>query len=129
MKVLISGDRHWLSQKPIADRLRQLPPDTIIIHGDGDGVDGIAGFVGEILGFEVRAYPALAHGRVWPSAGPLRNSEMLEKEHPDKNGKYIDLALIWHRQKDLHKGTKDMHGKLLKADPPIPVEIKIDPKG
>lgn len=129
MKVLVSGDRNWISQKPIEDRLKLLPPGTIIVHGDAAGVDSIAGYVAKILGFEVRAYPALANGRTWPSAGPLRNAEMLEKEHPDKDGVPIDLALIWHRQADLHKGTRDMHGKLLKADPKIVIEKKINPRG
>lgn len=129
MKVLTSGDRHWVSQKPIEDRLKLLPSGTIIVHGGADGVDSIVGYVAERLGFEVRVYPALAHGRTWPAAGPLRNQEMLDREHPDAGGVCIDLALIWHRQADLHKGTKDMNWRLEKAEPAIAVEKKIIPKG
>lgn len=129
MKILVAGDRQWLSLKPILERMRLLPHGTIIVHGGAPGVDSLAGYAAELLGLETRVYLALANGRTWPSAGPLRNQEMLDREHPDSEGIYIDLALIWHRQADLHKGTRDMFSRLEKAKPSIPVEKKIHPKG
>lgn len=125
MKVLISGSRTWLSQIVIEERFRKLPPGTTIIHGGAPGVDNISGYIARLLGFPVRSYPALAHGRKWPEAGVLRNAEMLEKEHPFSDGSYIDQALIFHEDPGLGKGTRDMHKRLKLASPVIPIEIFI----
>jgi hypothetical protein len=105
--------------------MRQLPPGTIVVHGGAPGLDNIAGYVAQLCGFEVRVYPALAHGRKWPEAGPLRNSEMLEKEHPDTDGTLIDQAFLFHEDPGLGKGTHDMWEKLRKAEPPIKITIDI----
>lgn len=124
MKVLVFGSRQWVDQRPIELRLEQLPPGTIIVHGAARGVDNIAGYVASKRGFIVRAYPALRHGRTWPSAGILRNQEMLDEEHPDKEGLFFDLALCWHEDPALGKGSKDMNSRVQKATPVIPVEIR-----
>jgi hypothetical protein len=123
VKVLVSGSRTWIAQAPIERVLRQLPPGSIIVHGDAAGVDRIAGFVAELCGFTVRKYPALAHGRTWPSAGPLRNQEMMDKEHVE--GEYFDQAFFWHEDPQLRKGTRDMHQRVLLAVPAIPIEVFI----
>ncbi len=131
-KIFVGGSRYWLSPKLIEARLRQFtqPPYTdyriTLIHGAAAGVDNMAGDIGKSLGFTVRGYPALANGRKWPSAGVLRNAEMLEKEHPSEDGKYFDLALLFHEDPNLGKGTRDMRARLVLADPPIPIEICID---
>lgn len=121
MKVLVCGSRKWLSQKSIEEALKKLPKGTVIIHGACEGADNIAGYVANKLGFVVRDYPAEAEGRTWPSAGPLRNQEMLDKEHIE--GDYFDLALVFHKDPGLGKGTKDMHSRLEEAVPSIPIEI------
>jgi hypothetical protein len=119
VKVLVCGSRYWMDQKAIDRELRKLPPGTIIVHGGAQGADNIAGYVAELLGFEVRVYPALAHGRTWPSAGPLRNQEMLDVENSPSEP--IDKALAFHKDPGLGKGTKDMADRLKKAG--IPLEI------
>jgi hypothetical protein len=105
--------------------MRRLPPGTIVVHGGAPGLDNIAGYVARLCGFEVRVYPALAHGRKWPEAGPLRNTEMLEKEHPDMEGVLIDQAFLFHEDPGLGKGTRDMWRRLCDAQPSIKITIEI----
>ena len=96
-----------------------------MVHGAAPGVDNIAGDLARRYRLVVREYPALAKGRKWPEAGPLRNQEMLDEEHPSKDGTYIDQAFGFHEDPGLGKGSKDMHTRILKAAPTIPVEIYI----
>lgn len=125
MKILVSGSRNWLAQKPIEAVLRRFPAGTILVHGDARGVDRIAADVGRRLGFIVRPYPALAKGRQWPWAGPVRNQDMLDSEHPDPEGLFIDQAFFWHEDPTLGKGTKDMHTRVISAVPAIIYEVCI----
>lgn len=116
MKVLVCGSRSWVEQKPIERELRQLPKGAIIVHGACRGADNIAGFVAKLLGFEVRPYPA-----DWDlyglDAGPVRNQEMLDKEHLATEP--IDLVLAFHKDPGLGSGTADMKERVLQAEPPI----------
>ena len=124
MKVLVFGSRDWVDQIPIHNRLKQLPPGTIIVHGGCRGADNIAGFVAELLRFEVRAYPVsdLEWHITGPSAGNVRNQRMLNKEHPATDGTYIDLALCFHIDEKLGRGSRDMMSRVKKAIPAIPHE-------
>lgn len=122
MKVLVCGSRRWLDQEPVERELRKLPPDTVIIHGAAAGADNIAGFVAEILGFEVRAYPA-DWDRYKGGAGPIRNGQMMKREHPDADGEYIDKVLAFHEDPELGKGTRHMVALARRAMPPIRVEV------
>ena len=121
MKVLVCGSRDWVDQAAIERELRKLPPGTILVHGAARGADNIAGFVGKLLGFTIRAYPAdwAAHGK---SAGPRRNTEMLHCEHPDPSMVYIELVLAFHPDPNLGKGTKNMVEQAAKAEPAIRIE-------
>jgi hypothetical protein len=123
MKVLVSGSRKWVAQVPIERELLKLPPGTILIHGDCDGVDHIAADVARRLGMTVRGYPAIAKGRTWPTAGPLRNQEMLDMEHPSPDGQFIDLALLFHQDPNLGRGTRGMKKLLDEALPVITVVV------
>ena len=120
MKVLVCGSRFWVNQAPIERELRKLPAGTIIVHGACKGADNIAGYVGGLLGFEVRPYPA-DWGRYHRGAGNIRNQQMLDMEHPDSEGVRIDRVLAFHEDPALGKGTRDMVAKAGSADPPIPV--------
>lgn len=123
MKVFFGGSRRWVEQAPIQEVIKGLPDHAIIIEGDAPGVDRIAGYCADADGLRVRRYPALANGRTWPSAGPLRNQEMLDKEHlPDDP---IQEAYLLHEDPGLGKGTKDMLVRLERAVPPILIRIKI----
>jgi hypothetical protein len=105
--------------------MMQLPPGTIVVHGGAPGLDNIAGYAAQLRGFEVRVYPALAKGRKWPEAGILRNQEMLDEEHPDKDGVLIDKAFLFHEDPGLGKGTKDMKRRLDRASPAIEILVHI----
>lgn len=122
MKILVSGSRKWVEQAPVERVLRRFPPGTILVHGAAPGADNIAGYVGKRFGFIVRAYPADWDANPF-GAGPVRNSFMLEKEHPDPDGVYIDLWIAFHRDPNLGKGTRDMRKKIEAAQPRIEVEI------
>lgn len=122
MKVLVCGSREWVDQASIARELAKLPPDTILVHGACRGADNIAGYVGRLLGFKIRPYKAN-----WTDfkkgAGPIRNQEMLDKEHPDSDGLYIDKVLAFHEDPRLGKGTRDMVGRANRAVPYIEVTV------
>jgi len=120
VKVLVCGSRNWLNQKAIEQELSKLPAGTIVVHGACRGADNIAGYVAMSLEFEVRPYPAdwVKYGK---GAGPVRNQQMLDEEHPDSKGLYIDLVLAFHEDPGLGTGTKDMVKRAEKAHPSIHV--------
>lgn len=96
MKVLICGDRNWTDRKLIRERLKELKPNDIIIHGAARGADRIAGQEATDLGMEVREYPAdwTKYGR---AAGIKRNLAMLEEEP--------DLVVAFHDFLPNSRGT------------------------
>jgi hypothetical protein len=129
MKVLVCGPRVWLDQKPIDEVLRQFPPGTIIVHGAARGADAIAGFVGELLGFEVREYPVdHALDGPWPAAGVRRNLRMLKSEHPSKDGTYVDVGVAFKLTEELSVGTGRMVEFMREAQPLIDVREILHPK-
>lgn len=128
MKVLVTGDRNWVEQRPIEDRLRKIRllnrgRPLILVAGGATGVDAIAAYVARQEGFEVREYPVSdfewkLQGR---KAGVLRNQRMLDEEHPDKNGAGFDLCLAWHLDPNLGRGTRDMIARVRALKRPIQV--------
>jgi len=106
MKIIVFGSREWMDEGIIYRVLSKLPKDTILVTGYARGADRIADNIGRRLGFDVRAYPANwdKHGN---SAGPIRNREMLAKEHPDAKGIKIDKAFGFSTGRE-NKGTHDM---------------------
>jgi hypothetical protein len=124
MKILVCGSRNWVDQGAIEKELVKLPKTTILIHGACRGVDNIAGYVAKvILGWDdVRPYPA-DWGSYGPAAGVLRNQLMLDQEHPDENGGYIDRLYAFHHP-GLGRGTKDMVERASNAQPPIEIQLR-----
>jgi hypothetical protein len=131
MKVLVTGSRTWVSPEPIRRELEKFPPGTILVHGACRGVDNIAADEAKNLGFEVRAYPVT--NAEWKlkggGAGHDRNQRMLDKEHPDQDGVCIDVALAFHQDVGLGKGTRDMMQRVDGADPTIEKRVTIRRKG
>ena len=109
MKVLVCGSRKWLKRAPIERELRKLPPgpETTLINGGAQGADAIATDVARELGFTVRRYFA-QWGRYGKKAGPLRNSEMLEKEHLPEEPIDQVLAFADDFSQKYAPGTNDM---------------------
>lgn len=106
MKVLVTGSRDWSDKRAVHLALKQLPPDTVIIHGAcPTGADAMADAIAKKLGLTVRAYPAdwEAEGK---KAGPIRNSTMLRKEHVQ--GDPIQRVLAFTLDLERSRGTRDM---------------------
>jgi hypothetical protein len=76
------------------------------------------------LKFEVRPYPVsdLEWDITGPSAGNARNQRMIDEEHPATDGTYIDLALCFHIDEKLGRGSRDMMSRVKTAFPTIPHE-------
>lgn len=110
MKVLVCGSRDWTRWEVIRRELMKLPPGTIIVHGRARGADMLADEVAKSLGLSVRGYPA-DWDQFGIRAGPIRNTEMLEKEHPDQDGVFIDFALAFAADFAIARGTGDMMRK------------------
>lgn len=109
MNILITGDRNWTDQQIIYEALKEFEgQDVTIIHGAARGADFIAGSIAKnIFDFEVKPFPAKWH-TYGKSAGPIRNSEMLESNE-------IHKCLAFHNDIQNSKGTKDMIQKVKKA--------------
>lgn len=58
MRVIICGSREWTDRDAIANRLFDLPTDTVIVHGAARGADRIAGQEAQKLGLLVEEHPA-----------------------------------------------------------------------
>lgn len=109
-----------MDQGIIERELTKLPSKTIIVHGAAPGADNIGGYVATKLGFEVRPYPA-DWARLGLGAGPVRNQKMLDKEHLPEEP--LDLALCFHEDPNLGKGSADMRDRLVKATPTIELRV------
>ncbi len=54
MRVIVTGSMKWTDAEAIRRELRKLPADAVVIHGDCDGVDALAGQIArEELGLRV----------------------------------------------------------------------------
>lgn len=119
--MIICGTRRWRDRAKIANRLFELPSDTVIVVGydpkreKPDGADRIAYQEAQKLGLIVEPHPARwdlygRPGRKNP-AGAIRNQEMAEA------GAQLCIA-FWD---GLSSGTFDMMGHAVKRG--IPVEV------
>lgn len=110
--VLFCGSRNWTDSEIIYTDVFGLPGGSIVVHGDANGADRIAGCAARHYAAErdlhVVEIPALwgAYGR---SAGPRRNMAMLRACK-------IDFAFCYPRGES--KGTKDMMVRLRAANIP-----------
>ncbi len=79
MKVLVCGSRNWNATTLVRRQLSQLPPGTLVMHGDAGGADKIAAQACDQLHIAHRPYRAdwKLHGK---SAGIIRNIEMLDEQ-------------------------------------------------
>jgi len=99
MKVVICGDRHWVDEETIYNRISLLNKDTdLLITGGCKGADAMAEKVCGEIGFESLVILA-DWGKCGRSAGPIRNRKMLD-EKPD-------LVIAFHSNIETSRGTKD----------------------
>jgi hypothetical protein len=99
-RILFCGSRDWTDRKAIADVLKVLPKDSVVIEGEAQGADRIAHEEAERLGFIVEHFPAdwKKFGR---AAGPIRNTQMLKEGKPD-------AVVAFHDDIESSKGTRNM---------------------
>ena len=81
MKVLVTGGRDFADADRLHDAIVKLKP-TVVVHGWARGADTLA-----MEWAKKREIPCMCYPARWKTygaaAGPLRNSEMIEKEKPD----------------------------------------------
>ena len=85
MKVLVCGGRNFDDVEFLDETLDAYHEQfvfTKLIHGGADGADTLAGDWAHSRGVQKKVYRANwgKHGR---AAGPIRNQQMLDEEHPD----------------------------------------------
>jgi len=100
MKVLVTGSRDWNNWELIHKEFLKLPKDTIIGHGDADGLDRMCDVLATEMGFEVQRYPAKWNPADGNRSGVYRNTSMLWDFNPE-------LCLAF-RSKMNSRGTNDM---------------------
>ena len=85
MRIVVTGSRYQEDMGFVSARLDAIHanrPITRLAHGDCKGTDTLAAEWATSRGIETAAYPA-DWERWGRGAGPRRNAEMLEAEHPD----------------------------------------------
>jgi hypothetical protein len=125
LAVVVSGDRNappitWTTV--VQNRLREIGPVAILIHGDAPGIDTIAKNVAAWLGVTVvRGFPAdwVTHGR---AAGPFRNRTMLTELLTLRDQGYRIRVEAFHDDFAGSKGTKDMVKQAARANT-VPVSL------
>lgn len=84
-----------------------------MVEGEANGADKMCRQYALKVGIVVHPYPA--NWKLYgPGAGPIRNQEMLDKEHPD-------LILAFHDDLTLPGGTVDMIEQARVAGIPVRV--------
>ena len=111
MRVLICGDRNWSDYKTIEEEMKELPKDSVIIHGCARGADTLTGIIAKKLGFKVLEFPAdwKRYGKI---AAPIRNRQMIVEGKPDK-------VLAFHNNISESKGTANMIKQAKKFGIPV----------
>ena len=112
MRALICGSRDWTDYEAIETLIKGFPKDTVVIQGMCRGADQMARTAAIKHGLpEPEDYPAEweKHGR---SAGPRRNTRMLDEGHPD-------IVYAFHQDIFSSKGTKDMVKKARAKGVPV----------
>ena len=110
MKILVCGGREYKDWEKIYSILDKEKP-TEIIEGGARGADTIAREWAKSRKVPYKTYPA-NWDKYKKAAGPIRNQEMIDKEHPDKVLAFPDPN---------SRGTYDMIDKSNKKN--IPTEI------
>ena len=107
LTALFTGSRNWGKgyhprdqRTKVADALLKLPVDMVIVHGNANGLDKMAGEVALAQGKTVIAVPARweQYGR---GAGLIRNLKMLDDWKPG-------MVIWFHEDLAGSRGTKHM---------------------
>lgn len=97
MRILSCGGRDFYDELTVYFAFKELPEDTVIVHGGANGSDYLTEQVCKGFGYTV--YSAKAEwDRLGREAGPQRNRMMLDKYGP------IDILYVFPGG----RGTEDM---------------------
>jgi hypothetical protein len=115
MRVIVAGAVAWADVEAIRRELAKLPPGSVVIHGDCDGADAIAGRVAAELGFAVEAMAKIAddYARYQRAAWKGLNERMLASG--------AELVLAFHPDFESSKGSKHLAELARAAD----VEVRV----
>ena len=120
MKVLVTGSRNFTNRRYMRRVIDALYGVEEIIQGEAKGADLCAKGIAKEMGIQCIGYPA-QWKKYGKSAGPIRNQEMLDKEHPD-------LVLAFPLEGSV--GTWDMVRRAQKAATEVLIcEEKVGPNG
>lgn len=102
MRILFTGSRDFTNLEMVVEVMKNLPPDTVVIHGGAKGLDTMVDVIAEEMGLEIERFPIdkKTWDEVGKQAGHLRNSQMLYEGKPE--------LVMAFRSKMMSKGTNDM---------------------
>ena len=99
--LLVTGSRLWEDSVAIALQLALLVP-VLVIHGDCEGADELAGACARAAKVAVQAFPVdPSLDGEWPAAGPRRDARMVKNGKPTQGlalgelRKTVSGALKW----------------------------------
>jgi hypothetical protein len=110
LKILICGCRKWSNYDSILAVVKGLIKnygEVVIVEGECSGADILARQAAIECCVPFRGYPA-EWNRYGNAAGPIRNQQMIDEEHPD-------MCIAFHPFLPGSKGTKDMVNKARQA--------------
>lgn len=119
VKVLFCGDRNnaICFERMILFELKNLPEDSIVVHGGCKGVDLFTDELARGLGITTKVFAVTRED--WNvkglSAGPQRNEKMLQ----DDEGPPLSYVMAFHPEIEMSKGTKDMMLRAWKSGVPV----------
>lgn len=120
MRVLITGSREWDGPECVAimaDAMKGLPSDAVIVHGDARGADRMADYGANRLGLSVEKHPAEWNRRgayYDKAAGYKRNEKMVSL------GADVCFAFVVRDSLgNMSKGTQHCSDLALKAGIPV----------
>lgn len=115
MRVIVSGAVAWSDAEAIRRELAKFPAGSVVIHGDCEGADAIAGRVAAELGFAVEpmAKSPPDYAKYKRVAWKGLNERMLASG--------CSLVLVFHPDIEASHGSKHMRDVALAAN----VEVRV----
>lgn len=77
VRVIVCGSRKWHDRKRIADRLGDVPPDSVIVHGGAKGADRLAEQEAQKWGLLVEPPHLPDYDTYGPKVAPLKRNEYM----------------------------------------------------
>lgn len=112
--ALFCGSREWSDPGPVRAEIARLEGGDIVVHGDQRGADLTADTEARRAGLSVISRPA--SWDLGPSAGPIRNEEMLKLlVTAARQMKQPVRVVAFHEDPQLGRGTRDMVRRAAKA--------------